>query len=624
MLSIKTPQCPGVRSDSLIATVGVLCIILGLAAHSSELSAQDFYSPPVGQAYPDKVYWGDTHVHTSYSSHDANIAGKNRASPEIAYRFARGEVVNANNGMPVRLQRPLDFLVVADHAEGMGVAYALETGDPDYPDSEIAKKIRAAYTTFVKSSESKETTGALRSLLWDAQIDAPYRQTLWQRAVARAEKYNEPGRFTAFAGFEWSAAGLVNLHRVVIFKDGPDKTAKIVPFSQSDSNKPEDLWAFLDNYEASYAGNVIAIPHNSNVSSGEMFAVHKYGGDPITKEWAKTRSRFEPLMEVTQFKGDSEAHPALSPTDEFADFETWNSWSGPTEPENLRLPPEEYFARKRGEYARAALKTGLDIQATVGVNPFKYGLIGSTDTHTSLSTADSDNFWGKFSGDFPKPRWYYSAAGYAAVWATENTRESLFAAMQRRETYATTGPRIRVRFFGGWAFEADDALRPDLPRVGYSGGVPMGGDLTRAPVDTAPKFLIHAVRDPNGANLDRVQVVKGWRSADGQLHEKVYDVALSDDRKPDSTGKVPLVGSTVSVADAFYTNSIGDPELSVVWTDPTFDPGEFAFYYLRVLEIPTPRWTAYNAKFLGMRDEPDKVPMVTQQRGYTSPIWYTP
>lgn len=611
-----------VRSYTVNSTI-FLCIILALAAHSSSLSAQEFYSPPAGQTFPDEVFWGDTHVHTSYSSHDANIPGKNRASPEIAYRFARGEVVKANNGMPVRLRRPLDFIVVADHAEGMGVAYELEAEDPEYPHSEVANRVRDAFTAFVKSSESAETTSALRSMLWNEPIDAPYRQTIWQRAVARAEKYNQPGRFTAFAGFEWSAAGLVNLHRIIIFLDGADKTTKIVPFSQSDSTHPEDLWAFLDNYETTYGGEVIAIPHNSNVSSGKMFATHKYGGDPITVEWATTRNRFEPLMEVTQFKGDSEAHPALSPTDEFADFETWNSWAGIKEPENLRLPADEYLARKRGEYARAALKTGLDLQAKFGVNPFKYGLIGSTDTHTSLSTADSDNFWGSFSKEFPKPWWEYSAAGYAAVWATENTRESLFAAMKRREAYATTGPRITVRFFGGWDFEAVDAQRPNLPEIGYRGGVPMGGDLTHAPVNTSPKFLIRAVRDPDGANLDRVQVVKGWRDRKGELFEKVYDVALSDGRRPDGNGKVPPLGSTVNVADASYTNSIGDPELSIVWTDPAFDPDQFAFYYLRVLEIPTPRWTAYQAKFFAM-DMPDNVPMVTQQRAYTSPIWYTP
>jgi len=600
-------------------------LLVGSLMLSCDALAQESYSPNVNAVFPENVYWGDTHVHTSFSSHDANIGGKNRLSPEIAYRFARGESVTAINGSTVRLQRPLDFLVVADHAEGMGVAFALQSGDPDFPKSETGKKFRDAYTRYIESDEKDRT---LRSLLWGTPIDAPYRQTLWQRVVGNADKYNEPGKFTAFAGFEWSAAGLLNLHRVVIFKDGADKTAQTTPFSQSDSNKPEDLWNYLERYQTESKGQVLAIPQNSNVSGGEMFATHKFGGAPLNADWLRLRSQFEPLMEITQFKGDSEAHPLLSPTDEFADFETWNGWSGrQPDAKAAARSQQEAIELKKGEYAREALKTGLTLKATMQVNPFKYGLIGSTDSHTSLSTPDSNNFWGKFSREYPSAklrRWDYSAAGYAGIWATENTRQALFAAMQRKEVYATTGPRIKLRFFAGWDYTSHDAERPDLARVGYASGVPMGGDLTQAPAGKSPRFLIRAVRDPDGANLDRVQVVKGWRDKDGQLHEKIHDVALSDSRRADSDGKVPPVGSTVDVTEATYDNSIGDPELAVVWTDPDFDRDELAFYYLRVLEIPTPRWTAYDAKFFAMKDLPEKVEMVTQQRAYTSPIWYTP
>jgi len=605
----------------------ILLSILALAVLPVSVIAGESYSPYVAQSYPDRVYWGDTHVHTSYSSHDANVGGKNRTSPEIAYRFARGETVKAFNGMAVKLHRPLDFLVVADHAEGLGVASALQAGDPEFPDSDVAARFRSAYESFVASSESKEATNRLRSLMWGVQIDPSYRQTLWQRAVANAEKYNDPGRFTAFSGYEWSASGLTNLHRVVIFKDGADKAGKIIPFSQTDSDRPEDLWAFLLNYQTEFGGSVIAIPHNPNLSYGQMFAAHKFGGDPLTVQWARQRNQFEPIMEVTQFKGDSESHPVLSPTDEFAGFETWNGWQGPNEPEASRAKTKDPLVRKRGEYARSALKTGLDLDVQLGVNPFKYGLIGSTDSHTSLSTADNDNFWGKFPREFPRVelrRWHYSAAGYAAVWAVENTREAIFAAMKRREVYASTGPRIIVRFFGGWDYRADDALRPDLARIGYAGGVPMGSDLTRAPEGKSSRFLIRATKDPDGANLDRVQVIKGWRDVKGGLHEKIYNVALSDGRRENAEGHVEPVGNTVNVADASYTNSIGDPELAVVWVDPDFDPQELAFYYLRVLEIPTPRWTAYDAKFYGLKDLPEEIPMVTQERAYSSPIWYTP
>jgi hypothetical protein len=392
---------------------------------------------------------------------------------------------------------------------------------------------------------------------------------------------------------------------------------------------------------------VLSIPHNSNTSNGEMFAPSTFDGSPLTRSWARLRARWEPLVEVTQFKGDSETHPVLSPIDEFADFETWHSWAGMSERYGNHpcckarkgddFTAADFKEMKKSEYARYALQRGLKIEAEVGINPYKFGMIGSTDSHSSLATADNDNFWGKYSDTLPgagrpasrfgrgmeRPlNWETAAAGYAGVWALENTRESLFAAMQRKEVYATTGPRITVRFFGGWGFEARDASSPQLSDIGYSKGVPMGGDLTAAPDKKAPSFLVRAVKDPDGANLDRVQVIKGWLSADGQVHERVFDVALADGRKIGR--RIKPVGSTVNVADASYQNSIGDPELATVWQDPDFDASQAAFYYVRVLEIPTPRWPAFDAKHFGISDLPADIVMESQERAYTSPIWYQP
>ena len=451
-----------------------------------------------------------------------------------------------------------------------------------------------------------------------------------------ADEYNEPGKFTAFIGYEWtSTPGGNNLHRVVVFKDGAEKVSRVVPFSSFDSADPEDLWAYLEDYEEKTGGRVIAIPHNGNVSNGFMFDTKTLKGDPLTKDYAVKRSRFEPLHEMTQMKGDSETHPKLSPDDEFADYETWDkaNLTGTQATTEEMLP---------GNYARSALKRGLKLEAELGANPYKHGFIGSTDSHTSLATAGENNYFGKASIMEPGPeRWKHiliksqtddslttyasetTASGLAAVWARENTRAALFEAMERRETYATTGPRILVRVFAGWDFEPDDIHRADFAEHGYSHGVPMGGDLTKAPEGKAPNFLVRAVRDPDGANLDRVQVIKGWLDADGKTHEKVYDVALSDDRKAGADGKVPPVGNTVDVKTASYTNTIGDAGLFAHWKDPDFDPSQRAFYYVRVIEIPTPRWTAFDALRFNIKMD-DDVPMVHQERAYTSSIWYTP
>jgi len=448
----------------------------------------------------------------------------------------------------------------------------------------------------------------------------------------------------------------------VIYRDDANRATQGLPFTSFDSSDPEDLWAWMANYEKRTGGQVLAIPHNSNLTSGTMFALQTARGEPLSADYARTRQRWEPLLEVTQAKGDSETHPTLSPDDEFADFERISMPRGARRSASRETGGSAFDAwhkkfvaeptgdwMRRFEYARSALKLGLEQHATLGVNPFKYGMAAGTDSHTGLATTDEDNFWGastSLSGPHPdrvtgpwlphssipgarrtdpgQAGWTMSAAGLTAVWADSNTREALFDAMKRRETYATTGPRIVVRFFGGWNFEAADAQRPDIATLGYRKGVSMGGDLTAGPAERAPSFLIRATRDPLGANLDRVQIVKGWRRGDGELVERVYDAVLSDGRRRDARGKVPSVGTTVNVAEASYSNSIGEPELSVVWRDPDFNPAELAFYYVRVLEILTPKWTAYDAKYFGIRNLPPEVPMVTQERAYTSPIWYTP
>ena len=613
--------------------------IIFLLGFTTKTIAQEQYSPYVGQNHPKDVYWGDTHVHTRLSL-DAYALG-NRLTPAGAYRFARGEEIRANNGMQARLQRPLDFLVVTDHAENMGVVAALDTADIALLKTPEGRQLYDRLQAARKQSGDPQSFPLLGELFTGGVRDAGYRQSIWDSVAANAEMYNEPGKFTAFIGYEWSATsmegslGYSGIHRVVIFKDGEEKATKVLPISNLDSNNPEDLWAHLADYESTTGGEILAIPHNGNYSKGRMFMPERSNGQPIDQAYAMLRSRWEPLYEVTQIKGDTETHPVLSAVDEFADFETWTGSIS----EGIAAASESSDSARQNEYARSALKLGLEQKNKLGVNPFKFGMIGSTDSHTSLSTVDNNNFFGKFALVEPsatrlgpifsqspnsKPGSSMNAAGYAAVWATENTRDSLFAAMKRKEVYATTGSRITVRFFGGWGYEKDDAVKPDLAVIGYEKGVPMGGDLTNAPNGKSPNFLIRAVKDPDGANLDRVQVIKGWHDKNGELHEKVYNVALSDKRKENWRGKVKPVGNTVDIKDASYTNTIGDPELAVVWTDPDFNQDELAFYYVRVLEIPTPRWTAYDAKFFEIKDIPKEVPMVTQERAYSSPIWYAP
>jgi hypothetical protein len=465
------------------------------------------------------------------------------------------------------------------------------------------------------------------------ESDAAVRDA-WRRYTALADRYNEPGRFTALIGYEWTAIGGYNLHRNVIFRGDAAVANRTVPFSQFDSKNPEELWKHLADFERATGAEVLAIPHNGNLSNGRMFTVETFDGKPLTRELAALRSRLEPLIEVTQIKGDGETHPLLSPNDEFAAYEKWDR-------SNLNGTEAKTPEMLQWEYARQALRTGLSLEKKLGVNPFKFGMIGSTDAHTALAAVEEENFFGKHSGVEPEPQrwehvviaapdpkftilgWQQAAGGYAAVWAADNTREAIFDAMKRKETFATTGTRMTVRFFGGFGFTAEDAKSRLPADAGYAKGVPMGGDLRRAPDGRSPSFLVAALKDPYSGNLDRIQIVKGWLDAGGETHERVHDVVWSGDRQPDANGKLAPVGSTVDVANATWTNTIGAPELVGVWTDPDFDASQPAFYYARVIEIPTPRWTAYEAKRFGVTMSAD-VPMTTQERAYTSPIWYGP
>jgi hypothetical protein len=602
------------------------------------------YSPYAKRNFPERPLWGDSHLHTSLSV-DAGLFG-NTLPPSEAYRFARGEEVVSATGQPVRLSRPLDWLVVADHSDGMGLIDDLRKGTPEV----LAFEQGARWSTDLRAGGEAGVAAALDLITTfandkvDKDLFASYQpgskayRTLWHKVIADAEAFNDPGRFTAFIGFEWtSLINGNNMHRVVMMRDDGDKAGQVEPYTMTapwGSPDPRDLWKYMTEYEAKTGGDILAIPHNGNLSNGIMFPLEaQWNGKELDETYVTQRIKWEPLVEVTQIKGDAEAHPFLSPDDEFADYETWDVG-------NLDLSEAKTKEMLAGEYAREALKQGLAIEAKLGTNPYKFGMIGATDSHTSLASAEEDNFFGKHSGSEPSPdRWEHPftktdkgviegwqsvASGLAAVWATENTRESIFDAMERKEVYGTTGPRMSVRLFGGWDF-TDQDLNSRMPAVvGYERGVPMGGDLRKAPAGaSAPKFMVYALRDPIGANLDRIQIVKGWSDSKGKTYEKVYDVAWSDDRKPGANGKLPAVGNTVDVANANWTNTIGASELGVVWSDPDFDAKQKAFYYARVIEIPTPRWTAYDAFRLDVKMPPE-VPMTTQERAYTSPIWYTP
>ncbi len=601
------------------------------------------YSPYAARNFPTLPLWGDTHLHTS-TSFDAGAFG-NRLDARAAYRFAKGEEITATTGMKVRLSRPLDFLVVADHSDNMGLFDLIFAGDrsitSDPEGKRIYEMIQAGGDKAVQASLQLIDSFSKGEKISDALNVVPGTKifrSVWDRQIAAAEEANEPGRFTAFIGYEWTS--LIqgnNMHRVVIYRDGGDRARMMGPYTTLPpvgSPDPRDLWKWMATYEKTTNGDVLALAHNGNLANGIMFPeTAQWNGRELDEEYVTERAKWEPMYEVTQIKGDGETHPFLSPNDEFADYETWDKG-------NLNLSQAKTQDMLKGEYARSALKIGLAIEEKLGTNPYKFGLVGSTDSHTSLATAQEDNFFGKHSGTEPNPErpmhvvgqfgdqkilgWEQAASGLAAVWAKENTRESIFDAMERREVYATTGSRILVRFFGGWDFSKDDLKTRNPAFIGYRKGVPMGSDLPgQNSSESAPTFMVYALKDPIGGNLDRIQIVKGWLDAAGKTHEKVYDVTWSGDRKPNADGKLPPVGDTVDVTRASWTNSIGAAELGTVWTDPDFDPRQRAFYYARVIEIPTPRWTAHDAFRFGLK-LPAEVPMKTQERAYTSPIWHTP
>lgn len=596
---------------------------------------------------PDGVYWGDLHIHSRLSM-DSFSFGNRMLSADDAFKFAKGEPIEAHTGDMAQLKKPLDFLLVSDHAEFLGVVASIMDRKHGIDETELGKRwmgwleennIQAILNEWVGMLDEASSPVGAEAQKIEYPPDSFFNE-VWQDMVDTAERHNDPGKFSAFSGYEWtSMIEGDNLHRVVIFRDGPEKTSGIIPVSSIESNDPEYLWARLDDYEQKTGGQVLAIPHNSNLSEGRMFSEERISGAMIDTAYANTRIRWEPVLEMTQVKGDSETHPLVSPDDVFADFENWDE----TDINRNEIPEDKKKEVFTGSYARPALKTGLALEERLGVNPFKFGMIGSTDSHTVMATADSDNYYGKFVDSEPSPERLMSkmggilwnnrmltAAGYAAVWAEENSREAIFDAIKRKEVYATTGPRIVLRFFGGWDFDADDLAQADYAARGYQKGVPMGGDLLGGDLkgadakNTAPRFMITASKDPDGANLDRVQVVKGWLNADGALQEKVFDVAWSDARVIDpETGVLPLVGSTVNVEKATYTNTIGAENFATVWTDPEFDSSLRAFYYVRVLEIPTPRWTTYDAQRFNL-DLPDDVVASIQERVYSSPIWFTP
>ncbi|MGI9283883.1 MAG: DUF3604 domain-containing protein [Pseudomonadales bacterium] len=618
-------------SKTMQVTVGIVAAAFLISACSDkrEPVVGDVTTPAAPAAEPvakavvndDKsALFGELHIHTGWSF-DAFIF-KVRTEPDDAYRFAKGDPVKHPLGKTYRLTRPLDFMAVTDHAEYMGALPNM--ADPSHPYSKLpiaervlAEDFKVATTAFKEIGESLRL-GIPKPELMDADIQA----STWEKAVAAANRHNEPGKFTALIGYEWtSAPDGANLHRNVIFAD--DNAP--LPFSRLDSGEPEKLWSWMDTQRA--AGHrVLAIPHNGNISNGRMFEREDSYGKPLTAAYAEQRMRNEPVVEVTQVKGTSETHPSLSPNDEFADFELVEQLVGQSAP----------VTKFKGGYVRDAFRTGLELQDAQGFNPYRFGMLGATDSHTAIVPAEENNYSGKVGAGDGSPHVRlevtpttmdlrkFSASGLAGVWAEENTRDGVFSALQRKETWATSGPRIQLRFFGGWDMNGIDPENVDWVKSAYKKGTSMGGSLSAADTPeniSAPTFIVSSLKDADSANLDRIQIIKGW-SVKGESHEKIYDVALSDSRKVDpTTGKAPPIGDTVNLETLEYATDKGASQLSVVWTDPNFDAEQNAFYYARVLEIPTPRWSSFDAKELGI-PVPKDLHKTIQERAYSSPIWY--
>ena len=569
------------------------------------------------------VYFGEQHLHTS-SSADAFAFGT-RSTPDDAYRFAKGEPITlATSGKSVKKSTPYDWIAVTDHAVYLGVMSMLLDPNSPMKDTPVGKMMAAGQgdAAFQKLFDSVASNVPI-----DYMMDPKIMSPAWKVQVDAANGHYKPGEFTTLIAFEWtSQPNYMNLHHNVFFRDdtGPDRV-----FSSFDSEHREDLWTYQE-HQRSLGHENFSIPHNSNVSNGGMFAVHTSDGDPIDVEWAKRSARNSPAVEMIQTKGASETNPALSPFDEFADFEQGFKH---------RLASNGLVASLDRSFVRNALTDGVGFKEMIGVNPFKFGIVSGADNHTATSNNEEFNYHGSHGDADKSPEVrlksattptgeapiMFGTAGATAVWAPENTREAIFDGIKSKETYGTSGPLIRVRFFGGWGYDDNLVRDPDFIKKAYDGGVPMGGDLADKPSGSkAPTFAVWALKDPESGNLDRIQIIKGWYDETGNGRQQVYDVVWSDNRKPNAkTGKLPPVGNTVDVKEATYTNDIGDSQLSAVWTDPDFDPSRHAVYYARVIEIPTPRWSTYDAKALGIAP-PEGVPASIQERAWTSSIWYTP
>lgn len=574
------------------------------------------------------LYFGDVHLHSNYST-DAYATGNTGVTPDMAYRFARGfPILYPNLHTKVQIDRPLDFMAMTDHAINLGIDNMIVNKDQLLQETEWGRKLiekaeQEGWSGFMRNGVQGEERQEMMEQVFSDEI----RSAAWKGEIEAAERNYVPGEFTTLIGWEWTAMGegFRNLHRCVISNADGSSAGNFIPLSNNESNRPEDLWSYLERTSEETGVDFVAIPHNSNISGGLMFDLVDSDGMPITSSYARTRVRWEPVVEVTQTKGTSEVHPELAPTDEFAEFEI-----------RRKLLIGTPTPASESDYVRSALLRGIAFEGSIGVNPYKFGMIGATDNHIGMSTVQESDFKGKLAVDAqiqdrykPEqpvifPAWEMSASGLAAVWARDNTREEIFAAFKRKEVYATTGTRIRLQVFGGYSFRNRDARAKDIAATGYRRGVPMGGDLTEAPRGRAPTLLIHAVKDPQGANLDRIQVIKGWLDESGGTHQHIYNVAWSGDRKPDADGKIPAVGNTVDINKASYSNTIGAAQLTTVWKDPDFEPGQRAFYYARVIEIPTPRHSLFDAIALGIDVSETEHPATIQERAYSSPIWYTP
>lgn len=611
---------------------------------------------PADPATPDPAnrvaLFGDLHVHTG-QSFDAFISSV-RATPDDAYRFAKGEKITTDGGLDIQLSGPLDFLAVTDHGEYMGIMPVMATPGSDLSKTNFAKSVFGPDA--VNPAQSFQNVGM--TIVTGEEIEEIYDRdvidTAWHRAIEAAERHYKPGEFTTFAGYEFTAMTPVaeskipaaaNLHRNVIFRGkAPDRL-----FSTLDSPNPEDLWAWMDA-RRSEGLDVMSIPHNSNASNGEMFASETYEGGELTADYAVTRMRNEPVIEITQIKGTSETHPSLSPNDEWANFELYETFIGSAAKSSPHI----------GDYARTALARGLGLADTKGFNPYKFGFIGSSDTHIGAGPFIEEKFWGKFPADGASPEarhsippggaktWdateaeasvpadgvmqpnmrrllaasQYSASGLAGVWADENTREAIFDAIRRKETFGTSGPRLKARMFVSFDFEDGILSDPDLVASAYETGVPQGGTL--AGTGAAPKILAWAMRDPDSYPLQRLQVVKVWTDAEGGAHEAVYDAACSGGTLPDpSTHRCPDNGASVNLTDCSTEDGTGVGEMKALWTDPDFDPARRSAYYVRVLENPSCRWSSWDAARNGTPPNPD-MPKTIQERAWTSPVWYNP